>query len=147
MLLPGYTTLYKRSPYYYVLQDISPLDVFHFGGDEVPGNASLRSPACRKLGVNDSAVMKTMFVKRVSQIASKHKLQLQGWGDVFFVSDTQPLQPRTLKTSKVYTNAWMSRHPSLQRLHQLANAGYQVRRHVNEVQLSGIQGEGRVGIV
>ena len=99
----------------------------------MPGNASLRSPACRKLGLNDSAAMKTMFVKRVSEIANKHKLQLQGWGDVFFVNvnDTQPLQPRTLKTSTVYTNAWASRHPTLQRSHQLANAGYQVRRSVS----------------
>ncbi|KAI0210574.1 N,N'-diacetylchitobiase [Lamellibrachia satsuma] len=107
-------------------KDISPLETFHFGGDEVPSNANLQSPACKKLGINDTAGLEGMFLKRISQIAHKHSLQLQGWGDIFFVSETGPLAPSTLETKEIYSHAWMSRHPTLQRSHQLANAGYKV---------------------
>ena len=102
------------------------METFHFGGDEVPGNANLQSPACRKLRMTSTAALKQMFVTRVSEIADRHGVRLQGWGDVFFVTPSQPLSPSALKTKEVYTNAWMSRHPSLQRSHQLANAGYRV---------------------
>jgi len=77
--------------------------------------------------MTSTAALKQMFVTRVSEIAHRHGVRLQGWGDVFFVSPSEPLNPTTLKTKEVYTNAWMSRHQSLQRSHQLANAGYRVR--------------------
>ena len=92
----------------------------------MPSNANLQSPACKKLGINDTAGLKGMFLKHVSQIAHKHSLQLQGWGDIFFVSETEPLAPSTLETKEIYSHAWMSLHYALQRAHQLANAGYKV---------------------
>lgn len=66
-------------------EDISPLRLFHFGGDEVPYEAWEESPAC--LSLIDSAEVKSVdnfmeyFVTRVADIVADNGLDVGAWQD------------------------------------------------------------------
>jgi len=66
-------------------EDISPLQIFHFGGDEVPYEAWEDSPVCLKLV--DSKKIKSIehlmeyFVTRVADLVAKCGLDVGAWQD------------------------------------------------------------------
>ena len=130
---------------------IQPLEVFHFGGDEVAHGAWTKSPACKRLaqtlGLNfDSGTivkdLKEHFVRRVAEITTKYCLDLGAWEDgVLGVKDT-PYDRSYLKNKNVYAYAWDNVWEWGQgnRAYKLANADYKVRRYVSTyMQHSGKQ--------
>ncbi|XP_020912807.1 uncharacterized protein LOC110250538 [Exaiptasia diaphana] len=116
---------------------IQPLEIFHFGGDEVAHGAWTKSPACAKLaaelGMNFTSPnivkdLKEYFVRRVSDISHKYCLDIGAWEDgVLGVKDT-PYDRSYLKNKKVYAYAWDNVWEWFQgdRAYKLANAGYKV---------------------
>ena len=121
-------------------RDIQPLTVYHFGGDEVPRGAWLKSPACEQLArtlnipfnnVNTHNKLKEYFLQRLTNITAKMNLAIGGWGDFLFERKTLSLLPREYFPNKeVYSFAWSltgaaknNREVSL-----MANHGYKVRR-------------------
>lgn len=73
-------------------EDISPLRIFHFGGDEVPYEAWEDSPAC--LSLLDSGEVLSMehfmeyFVTRVADIVADCKLDVGAWQDGIIPDET-----------------------------------------------------------
>ena len=66
-------------------EDISPLHIFHFGGDEVPYEAWEESPACLSL-INSKQVIAMeqfmeYFVTRVADIVAMNGLDVGAWQD------------------------------------------------------------------
>ena len=117
-------------------KNIAPLKTFHFGGDEVPNQSLIKSPACKQLSSIDAEVHKSKnlheyFVREVTKIANKHKLIIQGWEDGFYAGQNYPLDLTKL-TAKApgppVANAWMNRWEwgRAQRAYELANRGHKV---------------------
>lgn len=119
-------------------RDIQPLTVFHFGGDEVPGRAWTKSPACEKLArildfpYNSAYAHKKLkenFLKRLSNITAELNLALAGWGDFLFNKKTRTVLPRKFFSNKdVYSFAWSVAGAAKrsQEISLMANNGYQV---------------------
>ena len=111
-------------------QDIQPLNVFNFGGDEVATTAWGKSPACEALNLSHDDIKKH-FVKEVSKIAKRNGLDLQAWEDglMYHGHRNEPLGLADLETDKVYVNTWNNvwEWGSGSRSYILANAGYKVR--------------------
>lgn len=114
-----------------------PLEIFHFGGDEVPLGAWVKSPSCQdlaaKLGINLTApsaitYLKRYFVRRVSNITSKYGIDLAAWEDGLLGADETPYQRSYVKNKNVYANAWDNvwEWKKATRPYRLANAGYKV---------------------
>jgi hexosaminidase len=66
------------------LQDIQPLRTFHFGGDEVPRDALLKSPLCRQLLVDHPDLkqahgLKRFFTRRIVSSIARRGLDVQAW--------------------------------------------------------------------
>lgn len=77
-------------------QDIQPLTLFHFGGDEVPLGVWIDSPACKiltqKFERNGPMVRQSLmiyFIKKLSTIAKKYGVEIAGWSDAFTTEDNQ----------------------------------------------------------
>lgn len=71
-------------------EDIQPLTLFHFGGDEVPLGVWVDSPACQNMTQNlteNGALVRQFlmkhFVRKLSKIAHKHGVNIAGWSDAF----------------------------------------------------------------
>ncbi|XP_029635231.1 N,N'-diacetylchitobiase [Octopus sinensis] len=113
-------------------EDIAPLRVFHFGGDEVPIDMWEESPACRKL-FNSSEDIVTLddllehFVRRVAAIVYKHGLSLGAWQDGM-VSIDGPFERSSIPQEDVLVYAWQNVWESGKAniAYMLANAGYKV---------------------
>ncbi|KAK3095697.1 hypothetical protein FSP39_017743 [Pinctada imbricata] len=73
-------------------EDIQPLKVFHFGGDEVAAGAWASSIQCMKLMRKDNDI-KRYFVSRIAEIASELQLDLAAWEDGVMANPTK-LYPR-----------------------------------------------------
>ena len=120
---------------HYTLQDIMPLTRFHFGGDEVPQDAFIDSPACKALmekheDLRSSKALKSHFVQRVAKIAAKFGLGLQGWEDGFENVNNQPYSLMELGIPEAVTHSWYNIWEGglAHRAHEFANAGYKVRK-------------------
>lgn len=73
-------------------EDISPLRIFHFGGDEVPYEAWEGSPACLSLVDSEEVIslehMMEYFVTRVADIVAECGLNVGAWQDGVIPDDT-----------------------------------------------------------
>ena len=112
----------------FVLQDIQPLQTFHFGGDEVPRGTYSASPICaayrkKHPNLNFSFEMTRDFLLRLSVLAASYKLELHGWEDGFKAGEGNIVRVGDLKTSVKVAYAWI---PNSFQAYRLANAGYKV---------------------
>ena len=120
-------------------RDIQPLAVYHFGGDEVPGGAWQKSPACEQLArtlnfpynnIDTHNKLKQYFLQRLTNITANMNVGIGGWGDFLFEHKTRSLFSREFFPNKeVYSFAWSvtgaSKHNHEVSL--MANHGYKVR--------------------
>ena len=65
----------------------APLTTIHIGGDEVPQGVWEKSPACKQLISDNSALKSTAdlpyyFFQRWYDILKKHKLSVSGWEEI-----------------------------------------------------------------
>ena len=114
-------------------EDIQPLKVFHFGGDEVPVRAWTDSPYCDQLmeshpDINETQDFKRYFVFRVADIAHSYGLDLAGWEDGFMddehaVYDRDRI-PNDEAMAIAWNNVWNLGYG--EKAYLLANAGYKV---------------------
>ncbi|XP_059156889.1 uncharacterized protein LOC131941590 isoform X2 [Physella acuta] len=107
-----------------------PLEVFHFGGDEVGRGAWLNSTACQRLrseGKLPGGSPKWYFFQRVSQLAAARKLSLGAWEDGLIL-DNNPFNVSSANVSNVYAYAWDNvwEWGTIARTYTLANRGYKV---------------------
>ena len=110
------------------------LDVFNFGGDEVPTTAWVNSSACKNLDVDfavDRLNIKKYFVEKVSEVAKKKGLGMAAWEDGVMYDGLHnlPFNLSDLAVDTVYAYAWNNiwEWGSGSRAYRLANAGYKVR--------------------
>ncbi len=123
-------------------QDIQPLKIFNFGGDEVPHGAWINSTKCHELIANNpdmilstSKLIKEYFVKRVANISNDLGMNLAAWEDGL-IGDGDVLYEREgLVNDEVYAYAWQNiwEWGVGSRAYRLANAGYKVRLFGNKV--------------
>lgn len=113
---------------------VSPLKMFHIGGDEVPYEAWLESPACKKL-VNTKEVkmfseLMEYFIKKVAKIVSEHDLCLGAWQDGVIHDEIflEPMKRSCFPNKEVYAYAWQNVWESGLSgcAYKLANEGYKV---------------------
>lgn len=115
-------------------EDIMPLRVFHFGGDEVPYEAWEGSPACMALIDSEevTAVEELMeyFVTRVADIVAKCGLDVGAWQDGIIPdeADLKPISRKKFKSKDVIVYAWQNVWESGLSgcAYRLANSGYRV---------------------
>ncbi|XP_067667144.1 chitobiase-like [Haliotis asinina] len=113
-------------------EGVSPLRMFHLGGDEVPYEAWLESPACqaRITAGEVSSVTELMgyFVKRVAQIVGSHGLDVAAWQDGIVMKKTQLFDRSDFDNDRVVVYAWKNVWETgmASDTVKLANAGYQV---------------------
>ena len=110
-------------------KDIAPLQTLHIGGDEVPGDALMKSPKCKAFmeqhGFTSQANLTKYFSERILKIASKFKVNIQGWEDVFYQGrQLKKFDGRSNFTANVWSNIWTG--PNVHRSYNLANNGYKV---------------------
>ena len=116
---------------------IQPLEIFHFGGDQVPLGAWTGSPACKglakKLGLDFTGkhIVKELveyFVGRVSNISNQHGLDLAAWEDGLMGNEEKPYLRNKLYNKNIYANAWDNvwELGEANRPYKLANGGYKV---------------------
>lgn len=111
-----------------------PLQIIHFGGDEVPSGAWTGSPACQ--GLLDSrhdlhSVHDLMgeFLNRLHKILAQRNIRLAGWEEICLNhrgKDISP-DPQLVKNQHIpyfWNTTWGSGHE--QRPYQAANLGYPV---------------------
>lgn len=113
-----------------IYNNVQPLDVVHFGGDEVPYGIWKSSPACRKLFhgvIPDHNTIKKMFIRIVGGIADKYELNVALWEDGAYMH-YKPYDLSDLKPKKMFINTWnnvwnsgRSRMPM-----EFSDAGYKV---------------------
>ncbi|XP_071112715.1 beta-hexosaminidase-like [Haliotis cracherodii] len=113
-------------------EGVSPLKMFHLGGDEVPYKAWLESPACqaRITAGEVSSVTELMgyFVKRVAQIVKSHGLDVAAWQDGIVMKKTELFDRSDFDNDSVVVYAWKNVWETgmASDTVKLANAGYQV---------------------
>lgn len=113
-------------------EDIAPLKVFHYGGDEVPMDMWEESPACRNLLKSNENILTLddlleYFVQKVAAIVHKHGLSLGAWQDGMMSADG-PFERSSLPSKDVLVYAWQNVWESgkADAAYLLANAGYKV---------------------
>lgn len=115
-------------------EDIMPLKIFHFGGDEVPYEAWEGSPACMSLidseEVQSAEDLMEYFVSRVADIVAKCDLDVGAWQDGIIPDETDlmPIPRHKFKSKNVYVYAWQNVWESGLSgcAYRLANNGYKV---------------------
>lgn len=113
-------------------QDIMPLKIYHFGGDEVAPGAWENSTACENVKKQspggEKKILKEHFVHEMSKITSEHKLNLAAWEDGVMESGSKPFERGGLQNENVYAYAWDNiwEWGQSNRAYKLANAGYKV---------------------
>ena len=113
-------------------EDIQPLEVFHFGGDEVPEGAWDGSRACQdllkdKANGEDFDLMR-YFVTRVASIVAEEGLNMAGWEDGL-IGGGEPYELDELPSGSTYsTYSWNNiwEWGGGRQLYMMANAGYKV---------------------
>lgn len=111
-------------------KDISPLNVFHMGGDEVAKGAWLNSSACQNLISQNSRIasvkdLKEYFVGKLSNITSKYHVDLAAWEDGL-IQEQKVFNRTNLPNSNVFSYAWDNvwEWGAFNRAYLLANSGY-----------------------
>ncbi|KAL4239994.1 hypothetical protein ACF0H5_000789 [Mactra antiquata] len=114
-------------------KDVQPLDIYHFGGDEVAHGVWELSPTCENFLIrnpqyNVTKGIKTYFLERVSKLVADRGLNLAGWEDGFTDGKSDPISIDKLANNVTYTHAWNNiwEWGSGKHSYQLANAGYKV---------------------
>ncbi|XP_076469345.1 chitobiase-like [Babylonia areolata] len=113
-------------------QDICPLQMFHFGGDEVPYEAWEESPACQALidsgQVSSFKHLMEYFVVKVADIASELNLDVGAWQDGVVHKFEPPFPRKKFPNKRVAVYAWKNVWESgmASDVYKLANANYQV---------------------
>ncbi|XP_050411821.1 uncharacterized protein LOC126826788 [Patella vulgata] len=107
--------------------NINPLKVFHFGGDEVASGAWLNSTACNNLDQSVTSLKET-FTKRVSGLTHSLNLNLGGWEDGLIEKNNIPFNRSVLSNKEVYGYAWSNvwEWGAASRAYVMANLGYKV---------------------
>lgn len=110
--------------------DIQPLQVYNFGGDEVPGGAWLESPICQDMFGEeiDRDEVKIYFVTRVGELAHAHGLDLSGWEDTLMIDRNTPYNRSLFESENVYGYFWNNiwEGGAAKRAYVMANADYKV---------------------
>jgi hexosaminidase len=108
-------------------KDISPLKLFHMGGDEVARGAWINSTACQKLTAQNKDIdsLKKYFTNRLSEITAKYNISFAAWEDGLIESNTI-FNKTELSKGSVYSYAWDNvwEWGAFDRAYRLANAGY-----------------------
>ncbi|VDI12360.1 hexosaminidase [Mytilus galloprovincialis] len=115
-------------------EDVSPLKLFHFGGDEVPYESWLDSPACKRLidtrEVNKFSELMEYFIKKVAKIVAQHDLHLGAWQDGVIHDEVrlEPMKRESFPNKEVVAYAWQNVWESGLSgcAYKLANEGYKV---------------------
>ncbi|XP_076082053.1 beta-hexosaminidase-like [Mytilus galloprovincialis] len=112
-----------------------PLNIYHFGGDEVAKTAWVNSTKCEQLNFNFSGdtasiriKLKNYFTQRVANITFTHGLNMAGWEDGFNAGDGMPFDISMYQNQHIYSNAWDNvwEWGEARRAYNYANAGYKV---------------------
>ncbi|KAK3609931.1 hypothetical protein CHS0354_011761 [Potamilus streckersoni] len=118
---------------YKMHQDIQPLKIFHFGGDEVANGAWVNSTACKYFLTQNPKYsvpkgLKKYFVERVTRIAQKLNLTIFGWEDGYIGDQNQPFPVEDLGNHNFIANAWDNvwEWGAAMRAYRFANKGYKV---------------------
>ncbi|KAK3094852.1 hypothetical protein FSP39_007074 [Pinctada imbricata] len=118
--------------------NIQPLNIFHFGGDEVAHGAWEASNICkefikRNAGINSVKDLKKHFGSEVAKLTANKGLDIGAWEDGLWTQVTPHLisvysLPSQGKIEKVYSYAWSNiwEFGHGDRAYKLANAGYKV---------------------
>ncbi|XP_069102366.1 uncharacterized protein [Argopecten irradians] len=114
-------------------QDIQPLQMFHFGGDEVAKGAWLNSSACQSLmasnnDINSVADLKGYFVSKIVDQVAAHGLDTGAWEDGLMNGKETQDRTKLPNNINIYGYAWDNvwEWGSGDRSYRLANAGYKV---------------------
>ncbi|ESO84391.1 hypothetical protein LOTGIDRAFT_168843 [Lottia gigantea] len=114
-------------------REIMPLDIYHFGGDEVAKGAWENSSFCENLFTDQSVTfdhkdIKQLFVSQVSNLTASLGLDLAAWEDGVMESGSTPYSRNLLQNENVYGYAWDNiwEWGQAGRAYSLANAGYKV---------------------
>ena len=112
-------------------RDIQPLDVFHFGGDEVAKTAWEKSPSFEITGqpIVNRETLRKYFVERISTITTDRGLVLADWEDGFMFDHSRdlPYNISDLAAQEFYAYSWNNVWGSARKAYSLANAGYKVK--------------------
>ncbi|VDI78298.1 hexosaminidase, partial [Mytilus galloprovincialis] len=110
-----------------------PLNVYHFGGDEVAHTAWVNSTKCHQLHLFGDAEsirneLKMLFTQRVANITFNHGLNIAGWEDGFNAGNGMPFNRGMYQNHQVYSNAWDNvwEWGEARRAYNYANSGYKV---------------------
>ncbi|CAC5362528.1 HEXA_B [Mytilus coruscus] len=110
-----------------------PLNIYHFGGDEVAKTAWVNSTKCNQLHLSGDAEsirnkLKKYFTKRLDNITFSHGLNMAGWEDGFNAGNGMPFDRGMYQNHQVYSNAWDNvwEWGKARRAYNYANSGYKV---------------------
>lgn len=128
-------------------EDVSPLKLFHFGGDEVPYESWLDSPACKRLidtkEVKKFSELMEYFIKKVAKIVAQHDLHLGAWQDGVIHDEVrlEPMKRDSFPNKEVVAYAWQNVWESGLSgcAYKLANEGYKVRLYDQVLSYSSVQ--------
>lgn len=114
-------------------KDIVPLQRFHFGGDEVPDGAYVKSPICTEFlqshkDLSGPKDLKAYFIRKISEILVHHGLEVQGWEDGFSSASGNMMPLSSFKSKVVVSQSWYNiwERAYAKRAYQYANEGYKV---------------------
>ncbi len=115
----------------------APLEVFHTGGDEVPGGVWEGSPACRLLieddvELDDAGDLAPYFLRRLSEILDRHDLVTAGWEEIALEAASHDGSAAKVPNEEfagrfrpyVWNSVWGWGSEDV--AYRLANAGYRV---------------------
>ncbi|XP_055958409.1 beta-hexosaminidase isoform X2 [Patella vulgata] len=107
-------------------KNIMPLNIYHFGGDEVAKGAWENSTACSF--TKDKKDIKQLFVRHMSNLTADMGLDLAAWEDGVMEAGSKPYPRNILQNRNVYAYAWDNiwEWGQAGRAYTLANAGYKV---------------------
>ena len=118
--------------------DIQPLSLYHFGGDEVAWGVWKKSPACDRFAnassKSEEDIRKELmayFITKVSQITQNYGLEFGGWGDAFFGGNKDYVltNRKNFKNKEVYSYYWKMSDDTKE-LEVTLSGGYKVRMHI-----------------
>ncbi|GFN73986.1 homeobox protein aristaless [Plakobranchus ocellatus] len=108
-----------------------PLEIFHFGGDEVARGAWDNSTACQALRDSGSVPhgsVKAYFVQRVAELAQAKGLSVAAWEDGLMRGSRTPFNRTQYPVNDVFAYCWSNvvDWDALSKTYTLANSGYKV---------------------
>ncbi|XP_055883032.1 beta-hexosaminidase-like isoform X2 [Biomphalaria glabrata] len=113
---------------YAMHRDISPLRMFHFGGDEVPAGTWQKSPVCERLKLSGVTTdLKTYMVTQIANMTSLYNLDLAAWEDGI-TFEGKPMKRDNFPNKNIYVYAWNNvwEWGTHKHAYEFANSGYKV---------------------